>query len=68
MLGRCVRLAVCILFSIPNNTQHPNASRPLAPEERAVVWRFRWSLTGEPRALTKVGRPPASLLEYAVSS
>lgn len=30
--------------------------RPLAPEERALVWRFRWSLTGEPRALTKVLR------------
>lgn len=30
--------------------------RPLTPEERALVWRFRWSLTGEPRALTKVLR------------
>ncbi|BDA44872.1 phosphatidylinositol 3-kinase VPS34 [Coccomyxa sp. Obi] len=31
-------------------------NRPLTPEERALVWRFRWSLTGEPRALTKVLR------------
>jgi len=30
--------------------------RPLTAEERALVWRFRWSLTGEPRALTKVLR------------
>ena len=30
--------------------------RPLAPEQRMLLWRFRWSLVGEPRALTKVLR------------
>ena len=28
--------------------------RPLSGEERVLVWRFRWSLTNEKRALTKV--------------
>lgn len=30
--------------------------RPLAPEQRMLLWRFRWSLVGEPRALTRVLR------------
>lgn len=30
--------------------------RPLVPEQRMLLWRFRWSLVGEPRALTKVLR------------
>lgn len=28
--------------------------RPLSSEDRALLWRFRWNLTGEKRALTKV--------------
>ncbi|CAK0784160.1 hypothetical protein CVIRNUC_007363 [Coccomyxa viridis] len=31
-------------------------NRPLAPEQRMLLWCFRWSLVGEPRALTKVLR------------
>lgn len=29
-------------------------NRGLTGEERALVWRFRWSLVGEPAALTRV--------------
>lgn len=28
--------------------------RPLSSEDRLLLWRFRWNLTGEKRALTKV--------------
>ncbi len=29
------------------------ACRSLDAEEKELIWRFRWSLTSEPRALTK---------------
>ena len=28
--------------------------RPLSSDDRLLLWRFRWNLTGEKRALTKV--------------
>ncbi|KAK9813719.1 hypothetical protein WJX73_005251 [Symbiochloris irregularis] len=37
-----------------NEILHYPPNRSLTGEERALVWRFRWSLVGEPAALTRV--------------
>jgi len=42
----------------PNITLHlpsfPQACRPLSSDDRLLLWRFRWNLKEEKRALTKV--------------
>eukprot|EP00887_Chlorella_sp_A99_P006299 scaffold3.g6299.t1 len=40
------RRAIAAVLAYPPN-------RPLAPEDRALLWRFRFALTSDPRALTK---------------
>ena len=35
------------------HTRYLHARRSLNAEEKELIWRFRWSLTSEPRALTK---------------
>mmetsp|Transcript_20231 Transcript_20231/g.60979 ORF Transcript_20231/g.60979 Transcript_20231/m.60979 type:complete len:864 (+) Transcript_20231:256-2847(+) len=38
---------IAVVLAYPPN-------RSLSPEDRALLWRFRWALTGESRALTRV--------------
>lgn len=41
------RKAIAAILNLPPN-------KPLREEDRTLLWRFRWALTGEQRALTRV--------------
>lgn len=55
--GAACRLhaACCLLWRCCNqpSKQPVDPCRPLAAKDKALLWRFRYALTSEPRALTK---------------